>query len=148
MTVGNDNIIQYIYTSHATQDFSDDELSDLLRHSNANNALKDITGMLVYENRIFIQLLEGPEQQIRRLVDTISRDPRHDQFTELAEMEISRRSFPDWSMGFRRINPQQDNPTEIKGFSNILHTIWKSPSLVAEPTPLVEAFKALVRANL
>lgn len=142
------NLIQYIYTSHATQDMTDDELSDLLRQSRTNNASKDITGMLVYENRIFIQLLEGPEQEVRQLVDKISHDSRHDNYTELAEMDISQRSFPDWSMGYRRINPQQNNPAEVEGFSNILHTIWKNPSIVAEPTPLVDALRTMIKANL
>ena len=141
-------MFQYIYTSHAVFDFSEAELITLLEESKRFNQSQGITGMLVYQNRVFIQLLEGDEEAVTKLAEKISRDPRHDEFTELASMDVGQRSFPDWSMGFRRISEDQQQLPVVEGFNTVLREIWNPHEISPNPTPLVDVMKTLIRANL
>ena len=63
---------QLLYTSKAVNPFSDDEVKKLLETARLNNSKKSITGMLLYCNSNFIQLLEGNEQDLAELFHIIS----------------------------------------------------------------------------
>ena len=52
-----------VYLSQATHDFEAEELADLLAVSRRNNASTGITGLLMYESRLFMQALEGPRAE-------------------------------------------------------------------------------------
>lgn len=94
---------QILYTSNAVNRMSEDELSNLLSKAKQNNAKLDITGMLVYNDGSFIQILEGDKQTIKALLKTIIADPRHNNLIIIDESSISERSFSSWDMGFRHL---------------------------------------------
>lgn len=48
-----------IYTSYAIEPFDEAKLIELLKKARENNRLLDITGMLLYVNGKFMQVLEG-----------------------------------------------------------------------------------------
>lgn len=98
---------QLLYTSKAVNPFKDDEVSKLLDIARLNNSKKSITGMLLYCNGNFIQLLEGNEQHLAELFEIISKDPRHTEVNKIIETKIERPQFPDWSMGYKFLSPQQ-----------------------------------------
>ena len=98
-------MFRVIYTSSATAPFSREELEELLQKSRRNNMATDLTGMMIYKDGNFMQLVEGPERAVRDLMGKISRDPRHGNFTILMEGPILQRSFETWSMGFKNITP-------------------------------------------
>jgi len=112
------NLISIIYASSAVNLFSEAELIDLLKKSRENNAAEDITGMLLYKDGNFIQVIEGPEEAINRLYQKILRDPRHHHIIQLGKQPIPERQFPDWSMGFRDVNKLSHQ--ELEGFSSFL----------------------------
>lgn len=60
-------MFRIVYTSTASVPFSTAELADLLKSARDNNQRHDITGMLLYKDNNFIQILEGPEQAVRDL---------------------------------------------------------------------------------
>ena len=90
------------YSSAATRPFSSKDLADLLAVSRKNNEKRGITGMLLYIDESFFQILEGPEQALHTLYETITRDDRHSNVTKLIEEPIERRTFSDWSMGYAK----------------------------------------------
>jgi predicted ATP-grasp superfamily ATP-dependent carboligase len=48
---------------------------------------------------MFFQWIEGPREEVTRLMDSIRRDPRHERVVMLGETEeVRERLFPDWSM--------------------------------------------------
>jgi EAL domain-containing protein (putative c-di-GMP-specific phosphodiesterase class I) len=100
-------MIQIIYTSAATREFSQDELANLLRQSRQHNAQVGITGILLHSQGSFFQVLEGDEKVIDALVEHIAHDPRHTNLTVIIREPISHRSFGDWTMGFAVIEPQE-----------------------------------------
>ncbi len=96
-------LITVAYVSSATHELSREELSQILAISRERNAPDGITGLLLYCDGNFIQVLEGPEAAIRATVDRIRRDPRHHQFTLLLDQPIGERAFAGWAMGFRHV---------------------------------------------
>ena len=95
-------IFQLIYESRASRDFSESEIEALLAASRTANERRGITGILLYRHGLFTQVLEGPEIEIRSLLEKISRDPRHTSLAIRLEQQIPIRSFPNWSMAYSR----------------------------------------------
>lgn len=99
------SLCTYAYISKATEDFSDQELMKILEASRTNNPKDDITGMLLYAGGKFMQIIEGDEAQLDRLVTRIKQDPRHHHFYTLEKTLSTRRHFEEWSMSFKRTDP-------------------------------------------
>jgi hypothetical protein len=95
------NMKLIIYTSQSkiADDSIDKELGNIIATAKEFNSKKDITGVLFYENRHFLQVLEGPENEVTSLLETICKDARHKSITILVDIQIKRRTFPSWSMG-------------------------------------------------
>lgn len=94
---------ELIYTSLATRNMSEADLTSLLVQSRDKNLRLNITGLLVYGKREFVQLLEGKKEAIFDLYNTIVKDDRHQQVELLWHGDIKKRSFLDWSMAFLNI---------------------------------------------
>lgn len=90
-----------MYASYAKQDFSDEDLTELLIKARSNNSNLGITGMLVHRAGNFIQVLEGEEDTVKALYETIKADQRHAGEIIISEGEINERQFAKWAMDFR-----------------------------------------------
>lgn len=113
-----EGLYQMIYVSAAADDFDEASLPDLLAQARVNNAKSDITGMLLYHERSFIQVLTGPESAVKSLYAKISLDTRHRNSRVLYQGNVEERSFEDWSMGFYKTN--RKSAAELPGFSSVL----------------------------
>lgn len=94
-------IFQLVYVSSAKTKFSPAELTALLDQSRQKNARAGLSGILLYHDGNFMQLLEGEEQQVRSTYAHIAQDPRHHGCMILTKNQVAERTFPDWTMGFR-----------------------------------------------
>jgi hypothetical protein len=92
-------LFSLIYTSTPTRPFSQEDLEDLARVSQRNNAEREISGLLLYSQRFFLQVIEGDYDDIAELYITLEHDDRHRDLQLLTAAPASRRVFPDWSMG-------------------------------------------------
>lgn len=93
-----------IYVSSATSLFTAEDLKNLLLKSRENNHKAGITGLLLFSEGNFIQVIEGNAEAIDRLYAKIKSDVRHDGFLILNEGVTSERNFPEWTMGFKQIS--------------------------------------------
>ncbi len=100
---------QLLYASSAKRKFSGADLQSLLGECRAFNGPAGITGMLLYEDGNFIQLLEGEETDVKRLFERIDRDSRHRGVLILDQGETRERQFGNWSMGFRQLEGGEDH---------------------------------------
>lgn len=90
-----------LYVSKEVQHFDLMDLTILLRQAQAANAALDITGVLLYHEGMFIQMLEGPADAIELTMARIALDRRHNAITYLASGSTEgERVFPHWRMGF------------------------------------------------
>lgn len=106
-----------LYTSHAAAPFSESELIDLLKRSRTFNLKNHVTGMLLYLEGKFMQVLEGDKKIVLSLYDKIKRDPTHTRVTTVIEGDSPTRVFKDWSMGFKQLSFEQFSKTT--GFHDI-----------------------------
>ena len=93
-----------VYLSSTPTLFSPDEIAALLAVSRRNNAGDGITGLLLYHDGNFLQVLEGEEPALSACFDRIARDPRHRQLIVLWRGPVDARAFPEWQMGYARLD--------------------------------------------
>lgn len=86
-------IRQFIYMSSAVTLLTDEELQDLVRVARANNELNGITGMLIYAEGSFLQVLEGSYLDVEARLERISNDARHSRITMLLDHWVPAREF-------------------------------------------------------
>lgn len=88
-----------IYKSRTSWDLlSNEVLLELAKTSAGNNAERDITGLLILSGESFLQVLEGPADEVNDLYLRIARDERHGKLRLLRYESISKRLFKDWAM--------------------------------------------------
>ena len=109
-----------IYASSATQPFGPSELHELLRVSRSNNERLGVTGMLLFKDGNFMQVLEGEREAVRTLFDRIGRDPRHKGVLVLRHAQQEHRDFSEWSMAFADLGSEQARA--VPGYSEFLNT--------------------------
>jgi len=109
-------IHQLIYVSAARHPFSPEELDRLLEQSRRHNGRNGLTGLLLYEDGSFLQLLEGPEDAVRTTFSRIAKDPRHHRVMTVHDVDVNERSFPNWSMGYPRLDAVGTRPEGYADF--------------------------------
>jgi hypothetical protein len=118
---------QLCYASTATREMPRQALFDLLTEARRYNTKAGITGLLLYQNGQFLQVLEGEADPVRALFKRICNDKRHTRIALLFEELVSERQYPDWSMGFQALDGSEwmEFPNE-DGSSKDLRTMAES----------------------
>lgn len=96
-------IFRIIYLSSATKLLSDNELKNLLSNSKTKNITKEITGLLLYIDGDFLQVIEGNKKDVLNLFELIKTDKRNRSVIPVFSDFVENRQFPDWSMGFSQL---------------------------------------------
>lgn len=92
------------YSSYATAGVQPSDLEAILATSQRNNARDGLTGVLMFNGAIFVQTIEGPAAVVDGLMARIGDDQRHCEIEVRDSRTIRRRIFPDWSMGYVRLD--------------------------------------------
>ena len=79
---------------------SAEEVGALLEHAREKNTRMGVTGLLCYDGRGFLQIIEGESDVILDLFHAIQNDPRHTDIHILHDGEIEARAFSDWKMAY------------------------------------------------
>jgi hypothetical protein len=75
-------------------------LMRLLESARAFNQQNGISGILLYDNQQFGQIIEGERASVMKAWKRIQEDKRHHRIELLEIREITERSFPDWLLRF------------------------------------------------
>ena len=134
------SLIHSIYSSAASSTFKEHEIPGLLEQIRKANEDIDVTGMLLYIEGSFFQVLEGEPAVIDALVRKIQSDARHSQFTLIIREPVLERDFGGWTMGFEAIGLSEAG--ELLGENDF----FESASCVARLSPgrarkLLSAFR-------
>lgn len=89
-----------IYLSRAAYNLSIDDLNLLWIKSISNNKIINITGILLYIDGDFLQILEGEKEAVQNLFELIKIDNRHKSIITVFNNAIEKIEFPNWSMAF------------------------------------------------
>ena len=96
--------------------------------SRRNNGRTGITGLLVYSNGFFLQVLEGLDHQVDQTFERILHDPRHGSCQIVQEKTIFEPDFGHWKMGFwtdqLSLEDQQAGLVSVQAFLSETDSSW------------------------
>lgn len=138
-------LTQLIYTSTVNEEVTEEALAEILQASLHHNGRHGITGMLLYCRGSFLQVLEGKEAAVAETFGRIARDGRHRNLVVIEGAPILRRSFGDWTMGYRRWGGRGDAPPP--GYSGLLDSGFRTSELVQDPNFAKEILQKFARGN-
>lgn len=87
-----------IYRSRLSPGCDAPALQQIVAKAQARNAALKITGILLFDGDYFLQVLEGPDEAVRRVYASICRDPRHYNLVELMRDYAPGRRFGNLGM--------------------------------------------------
>lgn len=102
------SLYRITYTSHSSRLFNRNSLTAITSVSRRNNIKREITGLLVYCDRRFFQVLEGEEAVLSHLMSRLLADPRHRGLSMVEHGPVEQRAFTTW----RLCCPSQDAPVQ------------------------------------
>lgn len=95
----NPGFYQLAYCSILKDAMGQPEIDALVAHAQANNAKHEITGLMMIDQGLIVQWIEGRRSVVRNLWDNLLADPRHYCVVELLHRDFQdHRMYPDWSM--------------------------------------------------
>lgn len=106
------------YYSSQNNSFNNEQLKEIINIAVKRNKENNITGMLLYANRCFFQIIEGPSEAIDSLYEIIQHDDRQNTITKVLDQEITGRAFADWSMGALKLDPTMSENNQVFELSN------------------------------
>lgn len=135
-------MFELAYTSRASEMMTDLQLESLLNQATRFNQLNDITGLLLYNDGIFFQLLEGEESTIKELYASIKQDFRHYDVRKIYDQPLTQRHYADWSMKFFNVSSHSPHLQHDKSLQQKLDLTdeWALPTTAKI---LVKAFQRL-----
>jgi hypothetical protein len=89
-----------LYVSSTVANLSVLDLERVLAVSRARNSEAAVTGVLLYADRDFMQMLEGPRPHVLETYSRIERSPLHRDLVVLINTEANERFFTEWSMAY------------------------------------------------
>ncbi len=135
-------LIHIIYCSvSAEHEFSAAELEQLLQVCRRDNSKAGVTGMLLYQEPWFFQILEGEPGTVEKLYQKIALDRRHTRLMKIVQEPIDARDFGEWSMG--RADVSLSDLKRIPGLNDFFSrgTAWTDLDEGRAKT-LLEAFRS------
>ena len=104
---------QIIYSSRPLG-FDKDTVQQILVSSCKNNQSVEVTGLLIYSEDQYLQLLEGPTPALEETFSKIKSDTRHDNIIVLKEDFTDRRLFSSWTMRPQPLDVMMFEEDDIK----------------------------------
>ena len=94
------SLYQIMYISSATGAVSPSQCATIAQAASQRNSGEDVTGLLLYNGKRFLQVLEGPKDNVERIYNRIGLDDRHRGLVMLRKQEIDAREFGEWGMAY------------------------------------------------
>ena len=127
-----------IYISKLTTPISCEDIESIGVVSNRNNSRINITGILVFFEKMFFQIIEGDDEKVDQLYNKIGNDKRHHDILRLkTEYDVEQRLFPNWNM--KTINLDNNVDDLLRPIKILLQSVIESHSIVeryTQPTVL------------
>ncbi|HCA89754.1 MAG: hypothetical protein CMF38_02730 [Legionellaceae bacterium] len=102
------HLYHLLYQSKACVPFDSKALTLLAKHARFQNFITQVSGLLIYSDHHFFQILEGSLTDIEAVYDRILADSRHTNIQLLDKKPIDERAFWRWNMGLTIIDKDSD----------------------------------------
>ncbi|WP_371310605.1 BLUF domain-containing protein [Hyphomonas sp.] len=136
-----------VYTSHSTGRSNAAAIDAILEVSRRNNERDQITGLLIYHDKLFLQVIEGPETAVDACFSRILKDRRHAGCTRILSETVVSRVFPNWHMSFRKLDAlppvSQKQVLDLKAFTECLseQQLTENPAVNAVILAFLSGFR-------
>lgn len=127
--------ICYISDSRINKSITD--FNNLINKAKSNNTKNNITGILVYKNSNFLQVLEGHPKTVDTVFDKIRIDQRHQNIFKVINTTIDERFFEEYNFGFTVVSDKN----ALQNLSDYLDWLRNADNMIAnEIATMVENF--------
>lgn len=123
------SLYRVVYMSTAVGVLRAEELDRIYLRAKSANAGAGITGLLLFYEGVFLQVLEGPQAGVTSLMERIRRDRRHSGLTVLESGQVAERCFAGSPMNF--VAARNLSPGEKQALSELRQTVSQRPGLAA-----------------
>ncbi len=107
------------YISSSTQNDSLENIKEMYSKAKANNSKNNISGILIYHNGNYLQVLEGTHKDVDQTYIRISKDSRHKNIIKVINSDTEYRIFEDYNFGFTILRDSSEFK-ELKSYLNWL----------------------------
>ena len=130
------------YVGNSNSMFSD--IGDIITTSKANNPKRGVTGILLYHQGKFVQVIEGEEEDLRKLMTIIEKDERHTNVQYLVDEKVNERGFDQWNMDF--FNLSDKDSLDYESMQQISRLYKKQPLVRSDQ--LVKMYEDLLKEDI
>jgi len=88
------------YVSSVNPNLTEDDIQEVLKYTRNWNNNNGITGILLYSDGNFFQVLEGEKEVLKSLLAKIMKDNRHHNVMVIFEKEVSQTKFDNYQSDF------------------------------------------------
>jgi hypothetical protein len=120
------DLYSLVYVSSATRYFHESEMEALLAAARTRNQSLGVSGLLLFCEGNFMQVLEGTPEAIDGVYARIAKDPRHHGLIRLVREPIAQREFAGWDMGY--------NAATAPEFLALSQADWNASSIDGAPS--------------
>ena len=103
------SLVRLVYCSTATSAVNPESVCEIYQVARENNAAHALTGMLCFDTKYFLQVIEGDRLILNTLYKKIAVDKRHEHLVILQYCDICTRDFYDWNMGYVSLQDQRQS---------------------------------------
>tara|TARA_R100000935_G_C2768890_1_gene136815 strand:- start:266 stop:682 length:417 start_codon:yes stop_codon:yes gene_type:complete len=107
------------YVSSLNPDLVENDIQEVLNYTRNWNNDHDITGILLYSDGNFFQVLEGEKEILKSLISRIVKDKRHHNVMIIFEKEVSQTIFDDYQSDFISLDSRFQSKNIELYFSHI-----------------------------
>jgi len=122
-----------VYMSTAVGVLRADELDRIYLRAKSANARAGITGLMLFYEGAFLQVIEGPAAGVMSLIERLRHDRRHAGLITLEAGPIEVRGFPDIPMHF--VAARNLSAGEKQAFSDLRQAVSARSHTVGSPVP-------------
>lgn len=110
------------YVSTANIDFHDQEIAEMMIKTSQFNFEEKITGILLYNERNFFQLIEGEKESIQNLYEKIEQDLRHNNIIKILEKPVFETAFDGYLTDFIT-DTKKYNESQLKHYLHYIEVL-------------------------
>jgi len=109
-------LCRLVYTSARSANCSDSDIDAIVETARKNNPDHDLTGLLLHTQSRFLQVLEGPYENVIELYKKIEKDSRHIGARVRFCEATTRRHFSNWGMGSSAVSNSKITDTQERSY--------------------------------
>lgn len=136
------HIIAYISTANFDGPIEGD-IIDIVETAKTMNPKFDISGVLFFNQGLFMQVIEGEKAHLDQLMQNIMKDPRHTDIRVLLNEPANARGFPTWNMDC--FNLTADGPIDREKLVQLSHEYREN--LLPRADAFVTFYKAILERS-